>query len=155
MGREEHWEGRNEPERGFDMVVFSEAGGLLTGKPVMAKEPWEEELRHLHVARKEACESGRLTHTVRFSEDGNMVWLLRKVTCLSALGLTVELCREGRPLCKAKAEMPVPVGRKEQRGCWKGWMETVEGGRQGLGGRTGGGWAQKPQATSASNSRVS
>ena len=42
------------------MVVFSEAGGLVTGMPVIANEPWEEELRYLHVAQKEACESGRL-----------------------------------------------------------------------------------------------
>ena len=82
-----------------------------------------------------------------FSEDGNMAWLLRKVTCLSALGLTVELCREGRPPCKAKAEVPCRCGKEGAERMLKG--TDGDGERQGLGGRMGRGWAWEPQAASA------
>ena len=153
LGREEHWEGRNEPERGFDMVVFSEAGGLVTGMPVIANEPWEEELRYFHVAQKEACESGRLWRT-RWDSLKIATWsgFEEKWPVSLHLDWLLSSARKGVP-CARRKQKCCPCGKERAERMLKGM--DGDGRRQGLGGRMAGGWAWEPQGTSASNSRVS
>lgn len=72
---------------------------------------------------------------VRFSEDAYGL-AFKKSSLFVCMGLTVELCQEGRPLCKAKQKcLSLWEGRAEdaERDGWRRWK--VEG--RALGGRTG------------------